>query len=527
MKTSLLAARKALALAVLAAAAFGTACAPGVSERPRTLPAPGDSAAKMAEAEGWLRRGHYTAFKKAAGLLQEVYRRPGRPAGAPSGYLRALTLLRIRECQIGILFGPTSEEARRVIRENPGLQGFSAMVEMADSLSSIRPSQGIQTDINPVQVTRGVADADKLRAELRSRTSGEDFYAYFYVSFFGSVSAWSSSQKEDLSPIYALFPDSTLMLYANAVRYTKENPEILDRLAQADPEFYEAYFHRGEMALAERSLLSAEKNFLQALPGLGGSPQETIYLASIYTATEEFDKSLEFYDRTLALSPGYRDALLGKAICQSYMGQSGEALATLRRMIELGNWLMGECHYWMAWNHHALKDLEAAQAHIEESKGRLPTNSEVFGLAGTIALEKNQYERAEKEFKDALKYNAANTEALFGLGRISDHGGKWLDAAGYYEQAAEVVGKNEASILARIDQIRAASLGDARRTAMLAKKESQLRIARATLAFSCYNTAAAWVNAGFKERAVPWARKAAGHPQFKDQANALLTKIKS
>ena len=70
MKPSLLAARKALALAVLAAAVIGTACTPGTSERPRTLPAPGDSAAKMAEAEGSLRRGHYLAFKKAAALLK-------------------------------------------------------------------------------------------------------------------------------------------------------------------------------------------------------------------------------------------------------------------------------------------------------------------------------------------------------------------------------------------------------------------------------------------------------------------------
>ena len=90
-----------------------------------------------------------------------------------------------------------------------------------------------------------------------------------------------------------------------------------------------------------------------------------------------------------------------------------------------------------------------------------------------------------------------------------------------------MTGKNEATILARIDQIRSAPLSEARRNAMLAKKEGQLRMARATLGFASYNAAAAWVNAGLKERAVPWAEKAAGHPQFKDQANALLAKIKS
>jgi tetratricopeptide (TPR) repeat protein len=473
-----------------------------------------------------VRLGHYTAFKKASALLKDVYLRPGRPAAAAALYVRALILLRTRECQLGIMFGPTAEEAHRVIRENPGLQCLSTLVDMADTLSIARPSGGIQTDINSVQVKHWVDNVGRLKSEMKAKAVGEDFTAYLYVSFFGAVAGWSPDQ-ENLSPIYALFPDSPLMLYANAVRYTKENPDILVRLAEADPEFYEAYFHLGQLALGDRSLLSAEKNFLKALPGLGDSPEETIYLASIYTATEEFEKSLEFYDRTLALSPGYRDALLGKAICQSYLGRHNEAIGTLQKMIELGNWLMGECHYWMAWNHHALKDLDSAQTHIEESKGRLPTNSEVFGLAGTIALEMNQFDRAEKEFKDALKYNPANTEALFGLGRINDHRGQWLDSAGYYEQAADYVGKFEASILGRIDQIKSAVMSEERRAGMLAKKENQLRITRATLALAYYNAAAAWVNGGFKERAVPWAEKAAAHPQFKEQAAALLAKIKN
>ncbi|MGD0781873.1 MAG: tetratricopeptide repeat protein [Candidatus Aminicenantales bacterium] len=526
MKKFLSAFRCAPAIAALAAAAIGTGCTSGALDRPRTMPIPGDAEAKMAEAEGLVRRGHFTAFKKASALYKEIYFRPGRPAGVASRYVRSLILLRVRECQIGILFGPTAGEARRVIRENPGLRGLSPLVEMADMLSVGQPSAGIQTDINSVQVKHGVDDAGRLKSELKALAAGEDFYAYLYVSFFGVVAGWSSDRDGDLSAVYALFPDSPLMLYANAVRYTREKPDVLVRLAEADPEFFEAYFNLGGLDLAGRNLLSAEKNFLKALPGLGGSPQETIYLASIYTATEEFEKSLEFYDRTLELSPGYRDALLGKAICQGYLGRYDEAIATLQKMIELGNWLMGECHYWLAWNHHALKDLDSAQAHIEESKGRLPTNSEVFGLAGTIALEKTQYDRAEKEFQDALKYNAANTEALFGLGRINDQRGKWLDSAGYYERAAEQVGKSEAAIRNRIEQIKSAVLSEARRAAMLAKKESQLRGTRATLALACYNTAAALVNGGFQERAVPWAEKAAAHPQFRDQAAALLIKIK-
>ncbi len=248
--------------------------------------------------------------------------------------------------------------------------------------------------------------------------------------------------QEDFSPFYALHPESKLMRYLNATRYRRENPDLLKKLAEDDPEFFEAHFHLGELALGERAILSAETEFLKAEAGLQDSPQVFIYLASIYTVTEELEKSLSYYDRTLALSPEYRDALLGKGISLSSLGRHAEAIQSLNRMVELGNWLMGEANYWLAWNRHALKEEAAAQFHINESKGRLPTNSEVFGLAGTIALELGQIDTAESEYKEALKYGAGNTEALFGLGRImtgGSAGGMRLSL----RPAAEVVGSNE------------------------------------------------------------------------------------
>jgi tetratricopeptide (TPR) repeat protein len=512
-------------IVLVAALVWGSACAPSGSDRIRTTPSPDDAAIRIVEAQKLIGRGHYTAFKKAASLYRTVYDRPARKKSTAEPYLRSLILLRIRECQIGIILSPTTEIARGVVRDNPALQNMLPFVEMADMLSAYRPSGGIQTDINPVPVKRIDDDVDGLRRNLRPKTGTEDYYAYLYVSFFGTISGYFE-QHEDLSRFYGLFPDSPLMAYANAVRYTQEQPEILDRLVRADAEFYEAHYHLGEIALGEKKLVKAETNFLKALPGLGDSPQETIYLASIYTATEEFEKSLEFYDRTLALSPGYRDAILGKAISQSYLGRFVDAIVTLNKMIELGHWLLGECHYWLAWNYHALKNEDEAQAHIEESKGRLPTNSEVFGLAGTIALNRDQLDRAEKEFGEALRYNAANTEALFGLGRISDLRSKWPDAAGYYAQAAGILARNEAAIRERIAEIKTLAMGEERRAQMLAKKESQLGVTRMTWAAACYDAAVAWSVAGLKDRALPWAEKASTHPQFKDKAAALIAKIK-
>jgi hypothetical protein len=40
-----------------------------------------------------------------------------------------------------------------------------------------------------------------------------------------------------------------------------------------------------------------------AFEGIPESPQVTIYLGTIYMATEEFDKSLYYYEKTITLAP--------------------------------------------------------------------------------------------------------------------------------------------------------------------------------------------------------------------------------
>jgi tetratricopeptide (TPR) repeat protein len=255
----------------------------------------------------------------------------------------------------------------------------------------------------------------------------------------------------------------------------------------------------------------------------------TIYLGSIYLATEEFEKSLDFYDRTIALSPQYRDALLGKGICLSTMGRYTEALAPLARIVELQFYMLGESHYWLAWNYHALKDDAKAEDEIEQSKTRLPMNSEVFGLSGTIAFDRGELAKAEKEFLEALKYNGSNTEALFSLGRLYAQKEMWKESAGYYETSALVFDRNEGVIAEKIDQIKKSTLSEERKTRLLAKKDQQLRITRATKATAFYNAAASLFNtkdSGSKAKAADLATRAAAHPQTKEKAEALLKQIK-
>jgi tetratricopeptide (TPR) repeat protein len=367
-------------------------------------------------------------------------------------------------------------------------------------------------------------ETQKTEDELKARSLQDEFFAYLYLAR-RCASASVYDKKDDVDRVVRQFPES-LSVRFRAAFCPGVDARALEAVLEAEPEFYEAHGILGEAALGGGNLLSAERAILQAYEKIPESPHYAILLASIYFLTEEFERSVEYCDRAVELVPEYRDAYLTKAIGLSYLQRYPEAIDVLNKIVALQFYLLGESHYWLAWNYHELKDNARAQLHIEESKGRLPTNSEVFGLAGTIALENGEVDRAEKEFTEALKYNEANTEALFGLAGVADRRSRWPDGAGFYEKAAAALTLNESSLEEKIAQLKAAPLDETRRARMMAKKEKALRVVQATRAMAFFNAAADWANAGLADKARPLAEKAAAHPQFKDKADDLLSRLK-
>jgi len=512
------------AVGAAAGIVLGVACAPAV--RVDSAPPP-EIQLKIADASAQAARGCYIGFKNALRAYQELYAQPALRPRIASPYLRTLLLMMIREREVGILNPADYPKAAAIIRQNPGLQSMQPLFDVAAALA-IR-TRGIMRDIDPVAAQRIDVDVQKqTQADLRTKALVDDYYAYLYMAFFTGYGMYPTMEDEFIKGLQGRYPQSILMAYKRAIQ-PRPNGDALKALIQAEPEFYEAYYNLGELAIGAQTLLEAEKHFLRAFEGLPESPQVTIYLGSIYMATEEFEKSLEFYDRTIALSPQYRDALLGKGICLSTMGRYTEALEPLNKIVELQFYMLGESHYWLAWNYHALKDDAKAEAEIEQSKPRLPTNSEVFGLSGTIAFDRGELAKAEKEFLEALKYNGSNTEALFSLGRLYAQKEMWKESAGYYETSAGVFERNEGAIAEKIDQIKKSTLSEERKARLLAKKDQQLKITQATTATAFYNAAASLFNTkdpGLKAKVADLATRAAAHPQMKEKAEALLKHIK-
>ena len=496
------------------------ACGP--KEKVETMP-PADVSDRLNEAQALYEKSGYVPLKKAFSIYDRLYAQRSMRGRVAVPLLKTALLLAAREKEIGIKNETYLNKAMNLVEENPSLSGFKPYVKLTGLLST--KEKGVMQDVDMRFWAKATQDdLEKNVNEIAPKALSDEFTAYFYL-------AWNCfykdpyKERKDLSEIEKRYPSSLLIKYKTATCY-EEIPEALNELLYLEPEFYEASYHLGDLSIKAGRLVEAENRLLRAYQGIPESPQTTILLGSIYLATEEYEKSLEFYDKTLVLAPEYRDALLGKAICFSTMKRHEEAADVCEKIIALGYWLLGESYYWLAWNQHELgKNAEALQ-NIDQSKGRLPTNSEVFSLAGTIAVELGETDRAEKDFNESLKYNASNTESLFGLANIYAKREKWVDSGGFFEKASHSLERAEAATEARILEIEKSTLSEERKKRLVEKKKDQLRAFHYSKASAFYSAAAAWLNGGMRDKALDFAGRASEHPGFKQKAEELISQIK-
>lgn len=504
----------ALALAFAAAALLTLAACAGRSGRVIEARLAEDDIL-TAQAESEVARGSYPGFKKAVEIYGRLYAKKSLRPRLAGRYLEACLLLALREKSLGLRGAGSIDRARVLLDENPALAGLEPYYLV---VASIPPrTKGVIQDIE----TKfwDFEQAKKLTAaveELRGRASRQAFAALV-------VLARSCHFKDQARPqdLQALYPDSLLIRYQAAVCSGEEQgfKEFLARY----PHLVEVRYFLGEAALTRGALLEAESHFLEALTVLPESPQVPLLLGGIYFATEEFEKSVAFYDQALEVEPEYRDALLGKAVSLGYLGRHREALAALAKILELGYWLIGESHYWTAWNLHELGENDEAVRNIEEAKKRLPSDSEVFSLSGRLAYEAGDDVKADQDFNESLVYNPANSASLFGLGNVRARQGRFAEAAGFYERAGDVFSRTADSLEARLAELKESALESGRKEALARRKEAQLEKARLSAAAAYYDAAAMLVNHGERgRRALALAEKAAAHPALKDKAAELI-----
>jgi tetratricopeptide (TPR) repeat protein len=499
------------------------------SGRIGTGPLPDLAQSGVSQADTLFRKGSFVSLKQAYQIYASLYghreyrRRVGR------GLFMTSVLLSVREKELGIANSAYLDRALAVLKDDRSLADYSVYADIAGFIGV--QGKGVMQDIDQRFSWKETADnLKKAEPGLRLRAAGDVFSAYMFAvlkcAFVPAFGISLYQDKEDLSRAWDSFPGSPLLKFKRAIS-PKEDPDLLKDILAVDPEFYEADYFLGNEAMARGDLLEAESFYLKAMAGIPESPQATMGLAGIAFAVEEFARSLDFNEKTLALAHEYRDAMLGKAICLSYLGRSAEAITVCERLIGLGYWLLGEGYYWLAWNQHELKNDAAAGVNVEEAKGRLPTSSEVFTLSGAIALDSGDIAKAERDLKEAIRYNRANAEALMLLGDVDSRKPDWPSAAGCFEQAGLIYDDEAAGLEAKIADVRKSKMADERKNALLRRKMRKLEKTRLTEASAFYSAAAACFNCGQNKKAVELAARSAAHPSFKQKSADLISRARN
>ena len=480
------------------------------------------------EADGLYSRGCYVCLKHAYELYEQALSFSVFQKKNTEKLFKTAILLGLRERELGILQGTYFPKAEDIIAASPYLADYSVPLKIASTIP--RKTVGVVGDFVE-DGDRIIVSMDDVKADLKNwtkflkqKSESDDIYACLKIGFFSSFS-YLIKEELDFESIKQAFPDSPLIRYKLAL-YPAENQENLEKLAQDDPQFYEAFFFLGQKALKMRLLVTAEKNFLKAYEQIPESSSLVISLASIYFAFEELETSLEFYEKTLEMAPAHRDALLGKAMCLSYLGRHKEAINICNNMLSLGKYYLGESHYWLAWNQNELGEWENAWENIEISKKYLIGHGEVFFLAGLIAFNQKRLDEAEKNLLEANKQDASNGDPSYYLGKTKSIQEDWLNSGAYFELASSRYEIKEGMIQEKINAIKDSDFSEERKKKHIARKTSQIRKIQLTKATAWYNAAAGFYNAGYQKKALQLAEKAASHNALKAKAIELLQLMK-
>lgn len=481
------------------------------------------------EADILYKRGCHICLKQAHQLYEKALALPVFQKKTREKLLKTAILLGLRERELGFLKETYFPESAEIIAASPYLKNYSMLLTIAETIP--RKTVGVVGDFVE-DGDRVIVSMDDLKSNLadwtkflKQKSLLEDIHAYAAIGFFSTFSYLTNQKELDIESFEQVFPDSLLIRYKLAT-LPEGNPSNLENLIQDDPLFYEAFFFLGQKALKRGMLVTAEKNFLKAYPEFPDSSSLVISLASIYFAFEELESSLSFYEKTLALAPVHRDALLGKAMCLSYLGKYQEAIDICNHIISLGKYYLGESHYWLAWNLNELEDWDSAWEKIEKSKYYLIGHGEVYFLAGLIAFHQNRLDVAEKNLVEAHKRDDSNGDPAYYLGKIKNIQEDWLNAGAYFESASRRYEIKEKMIQERIEEIKNSAFAEERKKKHLARMTILHRKIQLTKATSWYNAAAGFYNAGFPDKAKELAEKAASHPSLKDKAEDLLKLMK-
>ena len=300
----------------------------------------------------------------------------------------------------------------------------------------------------------------------------------------------------------------------------------LEEILHREPRYVSAHLRLGRVDVGSRNYVDAEAHFETVLETAPTALAALLPLAQMYFDLGEMESSRSLYERIVELAPEHRDGLLGLAQSLGYLGEHARAIEKLNRMIELGALYLGEAHYWLAWNHYQ-RDLPAvAREDTEKAKRYQPMDAPTFFLSGAIAATTGALDRAEVEFKQALRYDPEHCEAAVELANVYRATARERDAANQFETAGPCFAERALGYRAALEELIADTVTpSAWLQSQTDRYEKQIQDALRERARIHLEAATIYLRLGDPASATRCADVAATHPDFEERARAVVSRI--
>jgi tetratricopeptide (TPR) repeat protein len=454
---------------VLVLVLTSAACA---ATRPATVQPTAAPAAPAVDISGLLRRGCFRCFEQALAAAQST--------GDADQAFEAAALIVLRAKELGLPVAPRLATLRQLLPPEPG---WSTLLDIVVAMPT-DPFAGdryAEQTLAAFQQRRRASNAiENWRAALGAPPGSDLFRAYLDLAIVCQLLPPGDDQfPQSVAKIVEQWRDAPAIQF-RAGTCSSDQASLLTTVRAADPDFVDAEYPMGRQAAQGRvpDLDESLRHLQLAHEAFPDSLAIATVLGNVRAEREEWADALPVFDDVIARLPTHRDALLGRTISLSHLRRHDEAIAAATRMIDLGEWLLGEAYYWRAWNELQLKRLDEAAVDRDRAK-TLMSNAAVYVLSGLIDWGRRLLPDSEGEFQQALTLDFGQCDAALYLGAVRYERAKRPEALAAFKQAVQCYDLAIGLRRKLIDDIRAGGGSESGKARLVATHERAIAEATA------------------------------------------------